>query len=227
LRKSTHDLPKYRDAQHQCNWFTTRHLRKVNAIMKSTLALLFGGLVLTGAAHAAIVAMDVEIILDQVAPDEKNIAVGQHHEARVFFDDTKIDPVTHRVALLHEQHTPALIPKHLNPAQMPMSNAWLDFSGPAIRYHYAAAPTVAIPFTYFILFDETNMRMTIRRQSDGMLLLAGPYKVNPKKIMGPEIDAVVASSEPVIPPWETKLKFPDMPKLPPPSTEARDQDKSH
>jgi len=174
----------------------------------------------SGTAHATIVAMDVEIILDQVAPDEKQIAIGQHHEARVFFDDTKIDPATHRVALLHEQHTPALIPKHLNPAQMPMSNAWLDFSGPDIRYHYAAAPTVEIPFAYFILFDEKTMRMTIRRQSDGVVLLAGPYKVNPKRITGPEIDAVVASSDPPVPPWETKLKMPKMPGMHPPEGAA-------
>lgn len=166
--------------------------------------------------HAAIVALDVEIILDQISPDEKHLSIGQHHEARVYYDDSKIDPATKRVALLHEQHTPALIPKHLNPAQMPMSNAWLDLSGPVIRYHYAAAPTVAIPFTYFVLFDENTMRMTIRRQSDGQLLLAGPYTVNPKKITGPEIDAVVASSEPVVPPWDTTLKMPGMPPMPSP-----------
>jgi hypothetical protein len=101
-----------------------------------------------------------------------------------------------------------------------MSNAWLDFSGPDIRYHYAAAPTVEIPFAYFILFDEKTMRMTIRRQSDGVVLLAGPYKVNPKRITGPEIDAVVASSDPPVPPWETKLKMPKMPGMHPPEGAA-------
>jgi hypothetical protein len=177
---------------------------------------LFCSLVVSGACHAKIIALDVDIVLDQISSDEKMLHIGQHHEARVFYDDTQIDAVTHRVALLHEQHTPALIPKHLNPAQMPMSNAWLDFSGSEIRYHYAAAPTVAIPFTYFVLFDEKTMRMTIRRQSDGVVLLAGPYKVNPKPITGPAIDAVVASSDPVVPPWETTLKMPPMPPGEPP-----------
>jgi hypothetical protein len=161
-----------------------------------------------GVATHKIIALDVDIVLDQVSPDEKNISVGQHHEARVFYDQADIDPTTHRVALLHEQHTPALIPKHLNSAQMPMSNAWLDLSGTPIRYHFAAAPTAAIPFPYFILFDETTMRMTIRRQSDGSLLLTGRYSVNPKPITGPDIDSAVSSYDPQVPPWETSLKFP-------------------
>ena len=101
-----------------------------------------------------IVALDLDIVIDQVSPEEKGPAIGQHHNARVFYDESQIDPLTHRVALLHEQHTPMLIPKHLNYAQMPMSNAWLDFSGPSIRYHFAAAPTVGFPFPYFVLFDE-------------------------------------------------------------------------
>jgi hypothetical protein len=184
----------------------------MNVLISSRLAAaLLGGLAAAGVCHAKIIALDVDIVLDQISSEEKMLRIGQHHEARVFYDDAQIDPVTHRVALLHEQHTPALIPKHLNPGQMPMSNAWLDFSGPEIRYHYAAAPTVAIPFTYFVLFDEKTMRMTIRRQSDGVVLLAGPYKVNPKPITGPDIDAVVASSDPPVPPWETTLKMPPMP----------------
>jgi hypothetical protein len=171
------------------------------------------------APHASahkIIALDVDIVIDQASSEEKGMRVGQHHEARVFYDQADVDPVTHRVALLHEQHTPALIPKHLNAAQMPMSNAWLDLSGTPIRYHFAAAPTVAIPFPYFILFDESTMRMTIRKQSDGSLLLAGPYTVNPKPITGPEIDATVFSYDPSVPPWDTALKFPGAPSGGPP-----------
>jgi hypothetical protein len=155
-----------------------------------------------------IVALDVDITIDQLSPEEKGMTVGMHHEARLFYDEADVDPVTHRVALLHEQHTPVLIPKHLNAAQMPMSNAWIDLSGTPIRYHFAAAPTAAIPFAYFILFDENTMRMTIRKQSDGSLLLSGPYTVNPKPITGPEIDDAVSAYDPSVPPWDTALKFP-------------------
>jgi hypothetical protein len=184
----------------------TPSLRRIPAIPAIAALLLTPWF--SSVAGAAIVALDIDITLDQLSPEETHFTVGQHHEARVFYDDSKIDPVSHRVAVLHEQHTPALIPKHLNPGQMPMSNAWLDFSGPEIRYHFAAAPTAAFPFLYFVLFDETTMRMTIRKQSDGTLLLAGPYRVNPKHITGPEIDATVASSDPPVPPWVTKVDMP-------------------
>jgi hypothetical protein len=162
----------------------------------------------SGPAHR-IVALDVEIILDQVAKEEKGMKAGQRHNARVFYDEAAVDPSSHRVALMHEQHTPMLIPKHLNPAQMPMSNAWLDLSDKDIKYHFAAAPTVGFPFPYFILFDETTHRMTIRRQSDGKLLLAGPYLVKPEKITGTDIDAAVSQYDPAVPPWVTTIKFPE------------------
>lgn len=155
-------------------------------------------------ADARIVAMEVDISIDQMAPEEMRpgTKLPQVHKACVFYDDTKIDPVTHRVALLHETHAGG-IPRHLNPQQMPMNNAWLDLSGSPIRYHFAAAPTAAFPAPYFVLFSEKTLRMTIYRQEDGVLLLAGNYTVDPKKITGPAVDAVVASSDPVLPPWDT------------------------
>lgn len=151
----------------------------------------------------SIVALDIDITLDRVSPEEPGIKIGQHHEARIYYDKTKVDPKTHRVLVIHQQHTPMLIPKHLNALQEPMSNAWLDMSGPDYRYHMAASPTGGgFPFPYTILFDEKTMRMTIRKQSDGSLLLAGPYTVSKKELTGPSIDAVVASSDPVKMPWE-------------------------
>ncbi|MBV9508647.1 MAG: hypothetical protein JO303_00015 [Caulobacteraceae bacterium] len=157
-----------------------------------------------------IVALDVDIAIDQVSPEEKDIKVGQHHNARVFYDQSAVDPLTRRVVVLHEQHTPMLIPKHLDPGQMPMSNAWLDFSGATIGYHFAAAPTVGFPFPYFVLFDEQTRRMTIRKQSDGSILLAGSYAVSPKQNTGPDIDAAVTDSDPTVPPWVTHLSLPPL-----------------
>jgi hypothetical protein len=55
------------------------------------------------------------------------------------------------------------------------------------------------------------MRMTIRKQSDGSVLLAGPYTVNPKPITGPDIDAVVSSSDPAVAPWITTMVLPQQP----------------
>jgi len=155
------------------------------------------------AAASSIVALDIDIVLDQVSAEEPMSKVGEHHLCRIYYDARQVDPATKRVRVLHQQHTGMLIPKHLNPLQEPMSNAWLDLSRQPYHYHMAASPVQAsFPFAYAILFDENTMRMTIRKQSDGSLLLAGPYTINPKPITGPEVDAVVASSDPVKMPWE-------------------------
>jgi hypothetical protein len=172
-------------------------MRKIHLIRIAALAAGMAGI----PAQAGIVALDIDVVIDRISPEEKGIKIGDHHEARVFYDDSKIDPATHRVVVIHEQHTPMLIPKHLNPAQMPMTNAWLDLSRKPYRYHYAAAPTVGFPFPYFVLFDENTMRMSIYKQADGTLLLTGTYKVSPTPLKGPEIDAAVGSSETVVPPW--------------------------
>jgi hypothetical protein len=179
-------------------------IKKLSAKTHLTVVFIATACILAGIApsHAKIVALDIDIVLDKVSPEEKGMAVGAHHNCRIFYDDSTIDPATHRVRVLHEQHTPMLIPKHLDPLQEPMSNAWLDLSSKPYRYHYAASPGGGNwPFPYAIVFDETTLRMTIRKQSDGSLLLSGPYSIDPTPITGPEIDAVVASSEPVIMPW--------------------------
>ena len=165
-----------------------------------------GIVVVTGCAdrvEAKIIALDLDIILDQVSADEPMMKTGMHHNARIYYDDSKVDAATHRVVVLHQQHTPMLIPRHLDPLAEPMTNAWLDLSAKQYRYHYAASPVGGgWPFPYSILFDEQAMRMTIRKQSDGSLLLSGLYTINPTPIVGADVDAVVASSEPVKMPWE-------------------------
>ena len=60
-----------------------------------------------------------------------------------------------------------------------------------------------------------NFDMTIRKQSDGSLLLTGRYTVNPKQITGPEIDDAVSSYDPTVPPWDITLKFPPGMPAPP------------
>jgi hypothetical protein len=154
-----------------------------------------------GAAHARIVARDIAITMDQTNA-ENAAQKGKVHEARIFYDDAKIDPVTKRVAILHQQHTPMLIPYHPDPAQMPVANAWLDLSAKPYRYHMAASPAVvprpdgSLPWPpYAILFDEVSARMTIRKQADGSLELSGPYVVG-EPLSGPEIDWVIYGKGP-------------------------------
>jgi len=92
-------------------------------------------------AHSEIVARDIHIIIDKTNDENKGF-MGQDHEARAFYDDAQVDPATHRVKILHEQHTPMLIPKHPDPNIMPVGNAWLDLGSTPIRYHFAASPGV-------------------------------------------------------------------------------------
>jgi hypothetical protein len=153
-------------------------------------------------ADARIVARDIQIVMDQVSPDHQS-DLGKTHEARIYYDDSTIDPVTHRVKILHQQHTPMLIPKHPDPAVMPVANAWLDLSSQPYRYHMAASPALpplppgmkAMWEPYAILFDETNGRMTIRKQSDGSLELSGKYTVSAEVLSGPEIEAVITGRD--------------------------------
>lgn len=146
---------------------------------------------------AKIVARNISIVIDATDPARAS-DIGATHISRIFYDDSAIDPVTQRVPILHNQHTPMLIPFHPDPAIMPMSNAWLDLSTHPLRYHMAGSPAVepradgSLPYEpYAVLFDETSRRMTIRSQADGHLILAGNYTVSDETLSGPEIDFVI------------------------------------
>ncbi len=173
-------------------------------------------------AAATIVARDISIVMDQ-ANDEHKGDIGKTHEARIYYDDAKIDPVTKRVPILHQQHTPMLIPYHPDPAIMPVGNAWLDLSSKPYRYHMAASPAVQplangkLPWApYAIVFDEDSQRMTIRRQSDGVLELSGKYTVSEEAHTGPDVDQVIYGKGP-----PAGAKLPPGMGGPPPGAEGR------
>jgi len=168
----------------------------------SLLAVITAAILAAPQAQAKIVARDIFIHMDQADPSHKE-DVGKIHEARIFYDDATIDPVTHHVAILHQQHTPMHIPFHPDAAEMPVSNAWLDLGHKPYTYHMAASPAVRLKpdgtqmwKPYAILFDEQSHRMTIRRQSDGGLELSGPYTVSDEVLSGPEIDWVITGKGP-------------------------------
>ena len=159
-------------------------------------ALLLGSSSL-GAAAAKIVAHDVTITVDQVGPGQPGIKIGDVHGARIFFDDGNIDAATRRTPMLHMQHGHTF-PAHLDPAQMPMGNSYVDLSGLGIKFYYAAAPFVPRGEPYYVVFDDKTRRMSTRKL-DGTLMLSGPYAVDPHEFSGSEIDAVV-QPEPAAPP---------------------------
>ena len=54
------------------------------------------------AAEAKIVYLDMDVELDQVAPeDAKMFRVGGHDLDRIAYDDSTVDPVTHKVRLTY------------------------------------------------------------------------------------------------------------------------------
>lgn len=138
-----------------------------------------------GAAHARIVALDIDLPLDQIGPG-RPFKVGDHHHARVFYDDAMIDSKTHRVRVLHMQHLlgPAgWVPARLDSEAMPMTDAWLDLSHKPYRYHYRSA-VVEGGEAVLVDFDEQTQRMSIRLQSDQSVIVSAPYTVNPLPVLG-------------------------------------------
>jgi hypothetical protein len=133
------------------------------------------------AAPAAIVVLNVDMPLDQVAPDTVGMKIGDHHFARIFYDDTSVDPQTHRAPVIHMQHwmgrwTPELVG---DPA-MPMADAWLDLGSKPYRYHYRGAAVIGEPI--LVEFNDRTRRMSISRAREHTVLIAAPYTIDPRPV---------------------------------------------
>jgi len=64
------------------------------------VALALGGW--AASAEAKIIYLDMDVELDQVAPeDAKMFRVGGHDLDRIAYDDSTVDPVTHKVRLTY------------------------------------------------------------------------------------------------------------------------------
>jgi len=110
-------------------------------------ALLMVAALLPVRAPAAIVALDIDLPLDQIAPG-RPFKPGDHHRARVFYDDSSIDPATHRVAVLHMQHLLGAAgwqPARLDATAMPMTAERISI---AQRYCDARRPTFCMTWMW-------------------------------------------------------------------------------
>jgi hypothetical protein len=139
-------------------------------------------------AQARIVAIDLDLPIDQVAAGSP-IKVGDHHHARIFYDTDKVDRKTHRVKPLHMQHLVAgqWIPERLDPITMSMDDSWLDLGTSPYAYHYHSSMGGGST----VDFDETARRMTIRR-ADGSVVVAAPYIVDPTPVADPALFTLTA-----------------------------------
>jgi hypothetical protein len=72
--------------------------RSLGSGISVCLALIIG--LVAVPAHARIIALDIDLPLDQIASN-KPYKIGDHHHARVFYDDAMVDPKTQRVRVLH------------------------------------------------------------------------------------------------------------------------------
>jgi len=84
--------------------------------------------------NAAIVVLDLDLPLDYVAPGRADMKIGEHHLARVFYDDSCINPKTHVVRVIHMEHWMGKwVPEKVGDSTMPMSDAWLDLGSKPYR----------------------------------------------------------------------------------------------
>ena len=153
----------------------------------ATLSFILPGV----ATRAAIIALDIDLPLDQVAPG-RAFKSGDHHRARVFYDDSAIDPGTHVVPVLHMQHwvgSAGWVPRRLDAVAMPMTDAWLDLSRKPYRYHYRSA-VIEGGEAVLVDFDEQTQRLSIRQQSDRSLIISAPYSINPLPVSEVDTRAV-------------------------------------
>jgi len=129
--------------------------------------------------------LDIDLPLDQVGTG-RAFKPGDHHRARVFFDDEQIDSKTHRVRVLHMQHLvggATWVPARLDAVAMPMTDAWLDLSAKPYRYHYRSA-VIEGGEPVLVDFDERTRRMSIRLQSDESLIVSAPYAIDSTPVAG-------------------------------------------
>jgi hypothetical protein len=171
----------------------TERLQSAPGVRALTIALLlaFAPALVSQRASAGIVVLNLDMPLDQVARDRPSMKVGDHHRARIFYDDSTIDPVTHRVRVIHMEHWMGRwTPEAVGDPTMPMGDAWLDLSSQPYRYHYLGAAVIGEPVV--VEFSDTARRMTIRKQSGDSVIVSAPYTVYPEPVLG--VALVVATS---------------------------------
>lgn len=143
-------------------------------------------------AEAEIVALDIDLPLDRIGVGQP-FKIGDHHRARIFYDDTQVSPVTHRMRVLHMQHLVSneWVPAHPDLEAMPMSDAWLDIGQRPYRYHYSSALTDKDGSGTLVDFDAVEQRMLIRRLADGALIVSAPCIIEMRPVTGLDIAAVL------------------------------------
>lgn len=169
----------------------TRVDRQFRSIGPGTILGLIWGLAAAGSGMARVVALDIDLPLDQVGPG-RPFKIGDHHRARVFYDDAAVDRTTHIARVIHMQHLvgkAGWIPARIDQSAMPTTDAWLDLGAKPYRYHYRSA-VVENGEAVLVDFDEKARRMSVRLQGDGAVVVAAPYTVDATPVAGLDAQSI-------------------------------------
>jgi hypothetical protein len=138
-------------------------------------ALAFCGLAAN--AEAKIVYLDMDVELDQVAPeDAKMYRVGGHDLDRIAYDDSAVDPITHKVKITYLAH---FIFGRWMPTT-PTDTSTLDLSSEPYKLDFIAPAEHGRPL--LVVFESANQRMAILARPDFHMLIAGKYTISAKLI---------------------------------------------
>src|SRR6202042_851643 len=128
-------------------------------------------------AEAKIVYLDMDVELDQVAPeDAKMYRVGGHDLDRIAYDDSTVDPVTHKVKITYLAH---FIMGRWMPTT-PTDTSSLDLSSQPYKLDLIVAAEHGQPL--LVIFESANQRMAILARPDFHMLIAGEYTISAKPL---------------------------------------------
>jgi hypothetical protein len=132
-------------------------------------------------AEAKIVYLDMDVELDQVAPeDAKMYRVGGHDLDRIAYDDSTVDPVTHTVRITYLAH---FIMGRWMPTT-PTGTSTLDLSSQPYKLDFIVAADHGQPL--LVIFESANRRMAILSRPDFHVLIAGKYTIDARPLTAAE-----------------------------------------
>ena len=128
---------------------------------------------------ATTVYLDMDVELDQVAPEDlKMYRVGGHDLDRIAYDDSTVDPVTHRAKITYLAH---FIMGHWMPTT-PTDTSTLDLSALPYKLDFVSAVNHGQPL--LVVFESATQRMAILARPDFHMLIAGKYTISTKPLIG-------------------------------------------
>jgi len=154
----------------------------MRSAMEKMILSLLGAVLLCGPGSivlAKTVSLDMDVELDQVAPEDASMyRVGGHDLDRIAYDDATVDPVTHKVKITSLAH---FILGRWMPTT-PTEASTLDLSTVPYKLDFVAAVNHGRPLV--VVFESATQRMAILALPDFHMLIAGKYVIGSKPIVG-------------------------------------------